>query len=743
MSAERIALVVGIDSYPQLPLRVCVHDATEVSAALSMPEYGFAVEHLLNKDATRKDLRRRLESFFRTQAKTYLFYFSGHGRATDLGVFLATIDADTEEGEGGIDLELLKRLVTKVASKDSVAMLILDCCHAGAGSIRNLPAGSIEIRSVDLAQAIPALPEGRVLLAACRGDQSAYEDHSIGHGIFTFHLLQGLLGEAVDSQGTVTVTALYDYVSRAFGKAGLQTPVFRGDLAGQVILGTGFMPRRRPLLDEERALEMERNAQRHLREYQSRVASQVADLDNWKAEGYKTACLALEPIMRWFERQVQDYPELGGRSGFIEQKEAVLNRLATLCSLETGMTTPHGVIAKRLGGGTFGTVWKVQSLRGTDWLAFKAYHAQDLGIQEKIRRFRRGYDAMRQLDHPYIVKVHSFTECPLGFNMDFIDGPNLRDFVGTLDEPKDVIAMLLTIAQTLRHAHSRGVLHRDVKPENIVMNLDNQKGKWRPFLTDFDLAWFTTATQFTKEALGVVYYASPEQQATPMSASAHAPTTDIYSFGQLCYFATTGSDPVPLGVADNLLALKKRLGAGWTAEGAETFAQLYADCTEKEAEKRPSGFETVCDTLFRIIQLLSEVSTTSTIAGERFVREVVFSTVGLSADVQTGEGSFLTLSGKTRFTVRVSRERRGAADVTYDVEAQEAPIIDGVHKFEQLRKTLLARLDSAFQGFSARKRYVGAPFQILVEHFAVPLTLQGVAQSRALISRIIDVLEGK
>jgi serine/threonine protein kinase len=316
-----------------------------------------------------------------------------------------------------------------------------------------------------------------------------------------------------------------------------------------------------------------------------------------------------------------------------------------------------------------------------------------MGIQDKVRRFRRGYDAMRQMDHPYIVKVHSLTDCPFGFSMDFIDGPNLRDFVGTIDEPTEVVAILLTIAQTLRHAHSRGVLHRDVKPENIIMNWDNTKSKWRPFLTDFDLAWFSTATQFTREALGVVYYASPEQQATPMSASAHAPTTDIYSFGQLCYFATTGSDPVPLGVADNLSALVRRLGVGWTAEAAETFAKLYADCTQKEPKNRPAAFDTVCDTLFRIMQLLGDVSATGAIPAERFVREVVFSTVGVSSDVQKSEGSFLTLSGKTRVTIQVASERRGLVDLAYDIEAQDVPIIAGVHNYEQVRKTLLARLD--------------------------------------------------
>ena len=69
-----------------------------------------------------------------------------------------------------------------------------------------------------------------------------------------------------------------------------------------------------------------------------------------------------------------------------------------------------------------------------------------------------------QLNHPHIVSVHRYTNCPVGFYMDYIDGPNLRDFGGALTEPPEILALLIQIAETLQHAHGRNVIHRDVKP---------------------------------------------------------------------------------------------------------------------------------------------------------------------------------------------------------------------------------------------------------------------------------------
>ena len=108
---------------------------------------------------------------------------------------------------------------------------------------------------------------------------------------------------------------------------------------------------------------------------------------------------------------------------------------------------------------------------------------------------------MELLEHPHIVKVHKYTQCPIGFYMDFVDGPNLRDFVGTVSEPADTLQILIKIAETLQHAHGRNVIHRDVKPENIVLTFDSESNIWVPYLTDFDLAWFSAATQLTRMRL--------------------------------------------------------------------------------------------------------------------------------------------------------------------------------------------------------------------------------------------------
>jgi serine/threonine protein kinase/uncharacterized caspase-like protein len=740
---NRIALIVGIDNYPSQPLRVCTHDAIEMAAAMSMPEYGFSVTTLLNADCTRKNLRQKLEALFRGSAEVFLFYFSGHGWATDLGVYLVTIDSDSDEE--GVDLDYVTRLITKLVPAESTAVVILDCCHSGAALPRGRSAAGVDIRSQDVSSAVPALARGRVVLAACRGDQLAYEDSKIGHGIFTSYVLQGLLGEAADCDGMITVTGLYDYVSRTFVKSGLQTPVFRGDIAGRLILGEGFIPRAAPILNEERAVEIEREAERHLREYQARVASSFGNLDQWKAEGHKVACQMLEPVLNWFEKQAQQAPPLRLRQKFVELESTAIQRLATLCGLDVGTMTSHGIIRERLGSGTFGTVWRLENTGVGRPLAFKNYHAQDLHLSEKVRRFSRGYSAMKQLDHPYIVKVEQFTECPLGFYMDFIEGPNLRNFSGTLEDPQSNVEILLIVAETLRHAHRRGVVHRDVKPENIIMKFDPDKIQWAPFLTDFDLAWFSTASQvFTKEGMGSVYYASPEQYATPSAASAHAPTTDIYSFGQLCFFVSTGSDPVPLGVADNIRALKSRLGNGWFSDAAETFLALYEDCTEHKPDKRPQNFGDICDRLFRIKQSLSAISVSTSLLPDQFIREVVFSMVGLVSENIT-EGSFLSMSKKTRVAVEIRHTYDHSAEVSFEFHSQDRPVIEGVNTFEQLRKILLGRIEAVVSAYpNTRKRYgTNAPFQVFIECEQLPLDLNGVATSRALTARILDALEGR
>jgi eukaryotic-like serine/threonine-protein kinase len=737
---NQTALVVGIDAYPSQPLTVCVHDAIEMGSALAMPEYGFTVSKLLDHEATRRSLKKTLEAFFRTVASTYLFYFSGHGWATDIGVYLMTVDGDDEDE--GVDLDYVRRLITNLVHPDASVVMILDCCHSGAATAK-APTSGVKVRSQDVVRAIPSLPQGRVLMAACRGDQLAYEDMNLGHGVFTFSLLRGLLGEAADTRGDITVTGLHDFVAREVALAGLQTPVFRGDIAGRLILGSGLSPQVQPVLTDERAVELEREAQRFLQDYQSTTASSYGDLSRWKAEGHKAACQTLEPLLNWFERRLGEFPYLKERTDFLKLKEAAIQRLAYLQTIDIDTITPLGIVKEKLGSGNFGTVWKIDPVLASaePALAYKIYHPQDFGEHEKVRRFRRGYEAMNQLDHPYIVKVQKYTNCPMGFFMNFIDGPNLRNFTGTLDEPKNLISLLLTIAETIAHAHARSVVHRDVKPENIIMSFDASHSMWRPYLTDFDLAWFSTASKLTKDALGTVQYSAPEQWAAPMSASAHAPTTDSYSFGQLAFFTVTGSDPVPLNRADNSRALQSRLQRGWFEGSAQDFLRLYNDCTEHQPNRRPQ-LDEICERLFRISGQLHDLSPSTTFTDDRFIKELVFSMVGLSSDDQGGQNSFETLSGKNRISISIKNSRHLDVDLSY-VFSADVGISLAAGSFSEMRRTTMNKIRDAINDFSEKhiSSDLGSPFQVTIDHYNVPLNLDGLALSRALIRKVIDAME--
>jgi serine/threonine protein kinase len=741
---KKLALVIGVNSYPWQPLDVCVNDANEMMATLSMPEYGFDVFPLFDRDATRKKFLESLNTFFRTPADTYLFYFTGHGLASDLGAFLCPVDIDVEPE--GIDLDLITKYLDRVVSPDASVVLILDCCHAGAAKLGQWVASSQPLAPQTLAQTLLRISRGRVLLAACSGDEEAFTVAELGHSLFTSFLLRGLLSEAADATGRVTVSSLHDFVAHECKTAAMQTPVFKGEIAGPFVLGSNLPPGVRKDLSEDMVQDIERQAASHLEAFQTDLSVLSRDLERWKKEGHRAACQMLEPLLLWLNEKKSEHRELASRKGYMSAYKGALQKLANLSALEEGFVTSQGAITEKLGAGLFGTVWKVDQGETGPPLAYKIYHPQDLQIADKMRRFERGYRAMKQLDHPFIVKVHNYTNCPRGFFMDFVPGANLRDFMGDHVTVEDRVSLLVAISETLRHSHSRKVCHRDVKPENIIMALDETSEKWKPYLTDFDLAWFPTGSQlFTKTAMGSLYYAAPEQIMKPASASAHDYKVDLFSFGQLAYFVATNSDPGPMGVGDHAKALERKLRDGWNAESAHLFFALFTCCTQHDPANRPENFSEICDTLYKIAQSFRQMSSALQLPPEVFLRELVFAIVGLDSGVGAAPSSFRSLSEKTEIRMQVRREAAGWIDLRYDFHSQENPIIDGISKFEEVRKTLWTRIEAVLGDFSLARKRPGKsmPFQVYIDHDRVPLTKDGLLISRRLIGRVLEVIEGK
>ena len=730
------ALVIGIDKYAVRPLSNCVNDATEVGEVLALAEYGFEVKTLIDEQATRRALLSELNSLFREDNEFILIYFSGHGSATRLGTFLVTVDSDSIDV--GIDLEYIRKLLVTGLQEGATAVVILDCCHSGAANARALVDGleAHDMNSRDVNRALPTLGNGRVVLAACQSHELAFELPSLAHGVFTYYLLEGLYGSASDSEGEITIPNLYDHVSRNFERITGQTPVFKGDIVGRIVLGHGLTPQTRAAIPANEAIALEHQAQQMMNEY---IQETSTDIESWKMSTYRDACSSLSPKINWFDRKLSKYPNLVQRPLFNAAYATARSKLADLGHLMDGLETKIGTVEQKIGSGTFGTVWQIRTDSG-GYVAYKVYNPIDLDNLEKVTRFKRGYLAMEQLDHPHIVRVHTFTECPIGFVMDYIHGPNLRDFAATKPEPTEIMQQLLTIGETLQHAHSRKVVHRDVKPENIIMRWED--GRHRPYLTDFDLAWFSTATVVTNLGLGSLIYAAPEQLSKPRAQVAHEPTTDVYAFGQLLFFMLCRRDPVPV-LANNTKALSEEVRSWGYAEPAEKIVALYESCTRYDAASRTQDFRLICDQLYEIQQLLTDIDHTRHIDFDAFARQLAFSVVGQSPERLLKEPtSFYSSSGAIHIRISADQPTARRTEIKMRLLAQEAPVLQGADNYKDARDIINQRIDAAIRHYSARRRPGHqSPFETFIIMENVSLNIDGVENCRQVLTRVIDCIE--
>ena len=701
---------------------------------MGMPEFGFDQQHiLLNDDAVQEECQHAIVDLLRGPAPFKLLYFSGHGLALEDDAFLVT--ADYTATVPGISLDWLRK---EILGANGVVTVILDCCRAGSASVRDL--GFKAIRAPDIDRVIPSLGQSRFLLAATTSDGIADESKDLRQGVFTFHIMQGLFGDAANRDGIITPSGLFEYVVEKFEESNRQTPVFKGEQIGRVVLGEGFsVPWLKRGGDAEGSLydDLDAEARTHLDGYISQIA---VPLDEWQSQGYKAASKLLSPILRWFERMAREYPEVSSRDTFSRARSEAQSRLAQLGSLSIGTATELGTVAECLGAGAFGTVWRVEAGEGAPPLAFKVYHPHELHVKEKRIRFQRGYTAMNLLDHPHIVKVNRYSESPVGFYMDYIGGPNLRDLGPVIDQPADVIGLLLVIAETLQHAHGRNVIHRDVKPENVLVTFDVERSQWEPYLTDFDLAWYSTATQVTKDAFGAVFYAAPEQLAKPNSADAHAKTTDIFAFAQVAFFLVTGSDPVPLDAADNVRALSQRLGTWNNFEAAELFCELYEYCTQRNPSDRIQDFRTVSEALYRIHRGLTDRMPEQPVPVERFIPELAFALAGL-AQQQNDPHVVTSRSGRTNIELE-DPETNGKVAKMQIVLVHDHLQVAGATN-DRARSILNNRLDRDLSEFPMAHRRSGdmGTYRVLLEITEIPMNFTGVELCRQVIGRAVDSIE--
>ncbi|MGL5827563.1 MAG: protein kinase domain-containing protein [Nocardioides sp.] len=736
----RDALIVGIDTYSDSRLNGCVRDAQDIAACLSLEQYGFDCTTILSHDATRRRILEKLGSlcYGKEGRDTLVFYFAGHGQF--LGDHGHIVSIDGSEFDPGISLSHLGQLMESASSRYRHVIAILDCCHSGAALTWT---SGRPLQPRDVEREMPGVNESRCVLAACRPEELAFENGT--HGYFTAAALEGLLGDAVNFDGEVTLLGLYDYISGAVPTE-VQTTVFKGDVAGTVVLATGWTPRvGRPIGHDEKNRVLAR-AQNLLDEHYILQQREFANHDHKVREGARQCALRLEPKINWFDETEAALPDVRRDPAWRLYRKRLLEFQAALADVTEQQVLSVGKVVRHLGRGGYGHVWCVKSLQGE--IAVKIFHGNELDDSVKTQRFKNGYENMRQLSHPRIVEVRQLLLAPFGLVMDYIPGENLRHSYLDRDDRESLLRLLVEIAETVSHAHDRGVRHRDIKPENIILLWD-ESGKPLPYLTDFDLAYHETNRTITTNlgVGGVINYAAPEQFYMPNTALARAETVDVYGFAQLLFFVIVGRDPVADSQDENIAMLQRTLSDWVDARAAENLLRLYASCSERDASVRLQTMREVLILLTAAENIVLASSGRDDVSIEDFLERLAHLYAGLGNHRTTEErAEMASLSGQVNIAVR-NRGQSGKSDQEVDLEielsAGSTLPINFLTSGAAGRKAINSRLDRALRRYPNTTRHAGSKgvFQTFVHLNRVPLTLAGLDRANQVLGTAVSSIE--
>ena len=207
-------------------------------------------------------------------------------------------------------------------------------------------------------------------------------------------------------------------------------------------------------------------------------------------------------------------------------------------------------ILEQLGGGGMAIIYKGRDTLLNRFVTVKMLRPQFTGDEDFVRRFRREAQAIASLSHPNIVNIYDVgSQDEMHYLvMEYVEGDNLKNLIrskGALPL-EEAVRLARQVLDALSHAHENNIVHRDVKPHNILITTG---GKAK--LTDFGIARGATAATVTQSdtIVGSVHYLSPEQA----RGEAAGPSSDIYSLGVVLYEMVTGVLPFqgdsPIGVA--------------------------------------------------------------------------------------------------------------------------------------------------------------------------------------------------
>ncbi len=254
-------------------------------------------------------------------------------------------------------------------------------------------------------------------------------------------------------------------------------------------------------------------------------------------------------------------------------------------------------IQEIIGVGGMAVVYKAYDNQENRIVAVKILKEEFVSNQEFVRRFKNESKAIAMLSHQNIVKVNdvSFGDLIQYIVMEYIEGITLKEFIereGSL-RWKDAVHFTIQILRGLQHAHDKGIVHRDVKPQNIMVLPDGTIK-----VTDFGIARFARSDQrtITDKAIGSVHYISPEQARGEKTDE----KSDIYSVGVMLYEMITGQMPFQAESAVSVAIMQLQREAKNPTEINASIPQGLEQITMKAMQKSPerryqSAAEMLCD----------------------------------------------------------------------------------------------------------------------------------------------------
>src|SRR5216110_3119874 len=259
-------------------------------------------------------------------------------------------------------------------------------------------------------------------------------------------------------------------------------------------------------------------------------------------------------------------------------------------------------LLEEIGRGGQGVVFRARQKSLNRIVALKVIGLGNWATKAHLKRFRLEAEAAARLDHPGIVPIHEVGERDGScyFSMKLVEGGQLDEVVR--HEPMSIqhaVELIAKVSRTVHYAHEHGILHRDIKPGNILLD---KKGE--PHLTDFGLARLieqesTVTNSF--DVLGTPSYMSPEQAGGRVKEL--TPAADVYALGAVFYHMLTGQPPFAGGTTYEtirmVLETEPRKPRLWNSKADADLETICLKCLEKDPQRRYSSALALAEDLER------------------------------------------------------------------------------------------------------------------------------------------------